>query len=81
MKERIQKRKARSLFNKGRTVYLVPSKLNPESPFVGYIGVNKDRSGDFDKAVNAFEYYNCTNETGRYAHFYTDNEVREGVSR
>ena len=27
----------------------------------------------FDKLVNAFEYYNCDNERGRYAAYYVEN--------
>jgi hypothetical protein len=27
---------------------------------------------EFDRVVNEFEYYNCCNERGKYAHFYIE---------
>ena len=69
---RIRKNEARKLFNCGDSVYLVACKMNPESPWVGYVEVKKDSDKLFDDVVNEFEYYNCNYTTGRYAHFYKD---------
>ena len=40
--------------------------------------LNWEPDQDFDKVVNAFEYYNCTNsETGYYAAFYAKVEEQK----
>ena len=49
--------------------------MRPFTPWHLEINVNKNFEGyngvSFEKAVNAFEIYNCTdNETGRYTAFY-----------
>lgn len=65
--ERITKKQARAAYNNGLTVLFCPVNMRPFTPwhFEGYNGVS------FEKAVNAFEIYNCTdNETGRYTAFY-----------
>ena len=66
---RINKREARNRFNKGEDIYIRPCKLNPVLTY----SIISRLSGNFDTAVDAFEYYNCNNETGTYASFYVTN--------
>lgn len=75
--KRVNKIKARNLYNSGQTIYLVPCKvpgtmkennwIKPQS--IRKIGLN---SG-FDSVVNNFSYYNCQyNELGRYPAYYIE---------
>lgn len=73
--ERITKKQARAAYNNGLTILFCPVNMRPFTPWHLEIDVNKNFEGyngvSFEKAVNAFEFYNCTgNETGRYAAFY-----------
>lgn len=73
--ERITKKQARAVYNNGLTVLFCPVNMRPFTPWHLEIDVNKNFEGynsvSFEKAVNAFEIYNCTdNETGRYTAFY-----------
>ena len=75
---RLTKKQARILFNEGSPVLIVPCKCSPFD-FIGrlsrygsvaYKPIMSEDYSDFDKFVNAFEYYNCNPELGRYAAFY-----------
>ena len=73
--ERITKKQARAAYNNGLTVLFCPVNMRPFTPWHLEIDVNKNFEGyngvTFEKAVNAFEFYNCIdNETGRYTAFY-----------
>lgn len=73
MKEfkRINKTVARRLYNEGKIIYLHPCKVHPNSawmPPTPFIKVTDQT--EFGKLVNAFEYYNCDNERGRYCAYY-----------
>ena len=78
--ERIDKKTARTAYNNGLTVLFCPVNMRPFTPWRLEIDVNKNFEGyngvSFEKAVNAFENYNCTNnETGRYTAFYIPNKT------
>jgi hypothetical protein len=61
-------------------IYMVPCKMypTPQTWYIvtlvnvpgGWIGVKGNENRTFDDQINAFEYYNCTYETGYYTHFY-----------
>lgn len=79
MLRKIRKDRARKLFNEGRAIKIIPCRANPASIWMGFIEIQKDlpfakehEGNTFDKIVNAFEYYNCNPEMGRYAHFYIE---------
>lgn len=72
----IYKDEARKLYDEGNDITCCPCKLRPFGFWnmqcvisqQYYLDWTKD---SFDKAVNSFEFYNCTdNHTGRYASFY-----------
>ena len=75
--KRITRAKAKALYNMGKAVLLIPCNLNPANIFVGFYDLRKeDNETPFENAVNAFEYYNCTNnETGYYTAFYIPNKT------
>ena len=72
--KRIDRRKAAAAYNNGLDVLFIPCNLNPVNNFYNLgIWENKALDGqyrDFTALVNAFEYYNCNAETGRYTAFY-----------
>ena len=68
---RINKSKARKLYNLGRPIVVLPCKANPNSPWFSNSTVSKESDRDFDTLVNEFIYYNCnTAELGRRQAFY-----------
>lgn len=72
---KINKVRARNLYNSGGAVIAIPCKLNPNNQFFATGAVLQKIPGadhDFDKLCNQLSYYNCTNETGRYLAFYIE---------
>lgn len=67
---RINKRKARKLFDNGEMIRMCACKMRPECGFIIDKYLIPGRT--FDQFVNAYEYYNCMSETGRYAAYYVD---------
>lgn len=76
--ERVDRRKAAALYGLGFDILFIPCKLNPENNFYNLgIWENLFLSGQyesFEKLYNAFRFYNCTNETGKYIAFYVKRE-------
>lgn len=86
--ERVTKTKARTAYNNGLTVILCPVNMPPVNRrFTGwnggvYVNIDRDdyigvsdkwtKENSFDRVVNCFEFYNCNNETGKYAAFYIE---------
>ncbi len=69
--KKVTKTTAKKLFNAGKAIYLLPCKANINSIwFTPYRVKNTDNTENkndfFNYLVNSFEYYNCTNETGKY---------------
>lgn len=51
--------RARRLFNEGRIIYLMPSKVRLDNPWIAPVGVaRREFSDSFEKTVNAYNYYN-----------------------
>lgn len=63
---RITRKEARKRYNAGEVVRLCAVKLSP----VNMWGCFADCCREFDTVVNAFTFYNCNVETGRYPAFY-----------
>ena len=73
--ERINKSQARKLYAAGKSFWIVACNLRPQCGIlIGSSSFERMAEIPFDDMVNSFEYYNCSNETGRYAAFYTDDE-------
>ena len=74
--KRITRTKAKTLYNMGKAVLLVPCNLI-NNIFVGFYDLRKeDSETPFENVINAFEYYNCTdNKTGCYTAFYIPNKT------
>ena len=74
---RIDKRKARALFELGATVYLIPSNFVPFGAWIQPCPIKKDNpynwNENFDIISKEFQYYNCINsETGFFPAYYID---------
>lgn len=66
---RISKVAARKMYEQGQTFFMTPARFHPESPW-GLLYEVSDFSKPFERLLNAFCYYNCSNEAGRYPAFY-----------
>lgn len=70
---RVNKKKARNLFNSGVPLLILPNKANPTSPWFEGCNFHKsEQNTDFDKFINEYSYYNCNNELGYYCNYYVD---------
>lgn len=69
--ERISKRQARNLYNKGASIVIAPCKVHPFG-VMGGLEINNGLDYDFDQWVNRFQYYNCNYECGYYAAFWKE---------
>ena len=73
----ISKAKARKLFNAGTEIFLQSSNMHPFGVWQSLCPIKYDEQeadntvDQFDFLVNSFQWYNCDNERGKYAHFYS----------
>lgn len=78
---RVNKRRAETLYNAGHTITITPVNMTLNHVWCTYIRIGhklRFNSGEpFDLLVNAFAYYNCNNEAGRYPAYYVRSEVLE----
>jgi len=79
--KKVNKTVARKAYDNGQKVVMNPCKLafpNFWSTWSTICIVDKTHDylspADFDTIVKYFEYYNCTYETGCYAHFYIEEK-------
>lgn len=69
--KRISKTAARKLYSEGKMFWMTAANMRPECGLL--INYKKDdEPKDFDKLYNAFVYYNCNNECGRYPAYYIE---------
>lgn len=67
---KINKSKARRLFNEGVAINLLPCKVRLNSMWIKPCLIEKKASGNFDDYVDEFEHYNCNYELGYYTSYY-----------
>lgn len=65
---RVAKGAARSLFEGGEDVFILPCNIRIGNMWMQPMPIPRDEG--FDRTVNAYTYYNCNAETGRYCSFY-----------
>lgn len=69
--ERVDRKAARTAYNNGLRVIFCPVNLRPGPPWYPETSVSGKADCTFEKALNAFEYYNIRNrKTGYYTAFY-----------
>lgn len=71
MYTQVRKDTARKLFNLGTVIYALPCNMCLGNAWMMPFRMSSEHDEDFDKIVNAIEYYNCNSETGSYLRFYT----------
>lgn len=76
MPVRVNKQKARRLYNQAKTVTLIPCNVPLQNAWIAGYRINivlcEDR--EFDKIVNEFSFYNCNNILGKYPAYYVEEE-------
>lgn len=86
--ERIDKRKARNLYNKGISLVLCADNLQPfgfwncgiETNINNLDEYDREKSDCFDRLCNEFKFYNCiSRETGYNIAFYQKREETSNV--
>lgn len=75
---RVNKTIAKTYFTAGKDVIFTPCNCRPVNDVFGLaMPMNKCNQNcdgqSFDSIVNAFEYYNCNAETGKYTAFYVED--------
>jgi len=85
--ERVSKTKARQAYEKGQSIWLVPSHVafNFTQQWVRPCEISTANdtqdSTDFDRTINNYEYYNCCSELGTYTRFFVKRtKQQEGQS-
>jgi hypothetical protein len=68
--KRITKRTAERRYEAGLPILFCPVNLKPGGPWGIGCTITKEEGTTFKQALNAFEYYNCSNATGNYTAFY-----------
>lgn len=69
---RINKTAARKAYNKGEVIFMQSCNMPFESVWSSACQIVPDTATSFDSVVNAFQYYNCDSERGRYPHYYIE---------
>ena len=71
---RVNKTEARNRAERGESIGVCACNMNPFNPYwsmcAWYHPIGERDA--FDKFVNAYEYCNCSNETGNYAAYYVE---------
>ena len=80
METKLTKSQARKLYNNGRGVILIASKMRINGVWRGGHQINiRQYECKFDDIVNSFRYYNCNTEVGKVVSFYQPYERNEIV--
>lgn len=79
---KINKAKARKMYNAGFEIALLPCKVSAAAfevhgwirPITINFETSKDSINRFDRTVDAYQYYNCNAECGYYPAYYVAEE-------
>ena len=82
---RVSKTTAKKAYINGFVIALCPCKLRPGTPWDSETIVDRETRGcvtddisaenDFEKLLNAFEYYNLNRDTGSYTAFFIESDL------
>lgn len=67
---RISKREAKRRYNAGETIRICACNMDPVNIWGCYCDCCLEADGEFEAAVNAFQFSNCDNKMGRYPAYY-----------
>lgn len=70
--QRVSKRKAESLFNNGKLIFLQSCNLRFDSVWQTPMAIDRLNryNATFSQIVNEYKYYECDNVRGRYPHYF-----------
>lgn len=72
--KRITKKEAARRYNAGEIVRICPANVSSVNMWGMFSDTVNNRTGsictEFETVVNAFAYYNCNSETGKYPAYY-----------
>lgn len=71
---RVSKPTAIKLFKAKKKLYLLPCNASPHSPWNQFASITNDSDQSFEQQVNAFEYYNCNSQMGKFAAYYVEKK-------
>lgn len=72
--KKVNKTQARTLFERGDWIFLMPSKIPFDSKWITPAVIHREYELSFDGAVDSFTYYNCNSGIGRCSYYV---EVKE----
>lgn len=67
---KITKGMARKLYNEGKEIMVIPSKIRPTSILAAWYHKSAEADDTFEKLCNTIFYYNCSPETGMNLVYY-----------
>lgn len=70
--KKISKTTAKKAFERGETIYLLPSKVNLMNEWVKPFAIKLGEEQDFDKAYLNYWYYNTNSELGKTVYCYIE---------
>ena len=62
---RVNKTKARKMYNQGKQVYLIQDMMRLDNAWQSPCPIDNKNGRDFDGIVNEFRFYNCDSERGQ----------------
>lgn len=69
---KINKSTARKYWNEKKEFWITACNMRPVCGILIQYDRENIKETTFDKYINAFEYYNCDNQRGRYAAYYVE---------
>ena len=70
MIQQISINKAKSLFDRGVTIFIQSSNMPFDGMWFSALDINFEHGVEFEALINSFRVYNCNDERGNYIHFY-----------
>lgn len=71
--KKVNKATARKMYKAGKAFWITACNMRPECGlYMQPSWIQSGFSGDFDRMINNFIYYNCDHERGYYPAFYAE---------
>ena len=69
--KQINKTTARKMYEDGKDIYLNACNMRINNSWTSPMLLNNKAKEKFKTMINEYEYFNCCNERGNYANFFT----------
>jgi hypothetical protein len=70
--KQVNKTTAKKLYDSGKTIYLNAANMRLNNCWTSPMPLDNSAGEKFKTMINEYEYYNCCNERGTYANFFTE---------